>query len=464
MTDSPSSTDYLTPLSALTADIDTIVLAGADSHGIMRGKRVPRSQLERLLAHGMPMCNVFWVMHVDESDLVLRPKDYEGYFPTEQDGYPDILAAPDTNTLRVVPWHPRTALMLCDWQRIDRTPLPIDPRGVLASVVDRGRNLGFETYCALELEFYVLRETTASLQGRIPRDLVPLSDRPSTYGVVKGSEQEPIGRMIRDRMLDYGLPIESCNPETGPGQFEITLEYRPALQAADDAFLFKNAVKEVVAQEGLMATFMAKPRNDWAGNSCHIHLSMRDVDNGASFYDASDPNGFSSTMRHFVGGSLKTMAEMSPFFGPTVNSYRRYAPYSWAATTATWGVDNRSAGIRAIREGESGTRIEHRRGGGDVNPYVAAAAVLAGGLYGIESEIEPRELFPGDVYAADRGSVEQLPRSLEDATRRLAESDVAREWMGAEFVNHFVTMKEAEIEAYSRAVTDWDIARYLEAL
>lgn len=464
MTTDQGSADCAAALDELPHEVDTIILAGADSHGIMRGKRVPRRHLSRLLANGMPMCDVFWVMHIDESDLVKRPHDHVGYFPSEQNGYPDILAVADTATARVVPWFPQTAIMLCNWQTSERSPLPIDPRGSLARIVDTSRGMGFEPYCALELEFYVLKETTASLKGRNPADLVPLSDRPSTYGVVKGSEQEPIGRLIRDQMLEYGLPIEACNPESGPGQFEITLEYRPALQAADDAFLFKSAIKELVGQQGLMATFMAKPRSDWAGNSCHIHLSLRDEDGRPVFHDQDDPQQFSSTMRHFVGGSLATMAEMSALFGPTVNSYRRYGAYSWAATTATWGIDNRSTGIRAIQEGESGTRVEHRRGGGDANPYLAAAGVLAGGLHGIEHEVVPPELFEGDIYGLAADAIDQLPHSLETATALLAESRVARDWLGEDLINHFVALKRAECEAHAQAVTDWEVARYLEAL
>jgi glutamine synthetase len=271
-------------------------------------------------------------------------------------------------------------------------------------------------------------------------------------------------RLIRDSALAYELPVETCNPETGPGQFEITLRYGPALKAADDAFLFKNAVKELVQQQGLIATFMAKPRSDWAGNSCHVHLSLADENGRGVFFDAEAEHGISSAMRHFVGGSVATMSELTSIMAPTVNSYRRFTPYSWAATTATWGIDNRSTGLRAVCERESATRIEHRQAGGDVNPYLAAAAVLAGGLHGIEHEIEPPELTDADVYALDPGTVPTLPRTLDEATQRLAGSAAARDWLGEDFVTHYVEIKQAECEAHRRAVTDWEIARYLEAL
>jgi glutamine synthetase len=454
---------------ALVADlrgrgVDTVILAGADTHGIMRGKRVPIEQLGRLLEHGMPLCDVFWVMHVDESALVPRPDGHAGYFPTERNGYPDILAVPDRGTVRVVPWHDRTALLLCDWHQQDGAPIPIAPRQVLRRVVERARAMGFEPFCGIELEFYVLRETPGSLRARHAADLVALQERPSTYGVAMGSRQEPIGRLVRDSALAFGLPIEACNPETGPGQFEITLRYAPALKAADDALLFKTAVKELAAREGLMATFMAKPSAEWAGNSCHVHASLAAPGGSGAFFDPDAQHGMSETMRHFVGGMLATMPELTAVMAPNVNSYRRFGPYSWAGTTATWGIDNRSTGLRAVLEGEHGTRIEHRQAGGDVNPYLAAAVALAGGLHGIEQRIEPPGLTDADVYAMAPGAAPELPRTLREATERLAGSEVAREWLGEDFVVHLVEMQRAELEAHALAVTDWEIARYLEAL
>ncbi len=444
--------------------IDTVILGGADTHGIMRGKRVPSARFGQLLEHGMPMCDVFWVIHIDESDLVPRPPGHSGYFPTERNGYPDIAAVPDLATLREVPWHENTALVLCDFHHPHGGPIPISPRTVLRRVVERAREMGFEPMCGLELEFYVLRESPGSVQTRRPVELEPLQERPSTYGVTMGSRQEPLARLIRDSALAYGLPIEACNPETGPGQFEITLRYGPALKAADDAFLFKAAVKELVAQQDLMATFMAKPRSDWAGSSCHVHVSLAGESGENAFFDADAEHGISSLMRKFVAGSLATMGELTAIMAPTINSYRRFTPYSWAATTATWGLDNRTTGLRAVCEGETATRIEHRQPGGDVNPYLAAAVALAGGLHRLAGGTEPPEPTDADAYALAPGEVPELPRSLPEATRRLEASDMARDWLGEDFVNHFVEMKKAECEAEMTAVTDWEIARYLEAL
>ena len=194
-------------------NVTTVILGGTDTHGVMRGKRIPVDQIERILEDGMALCEVFWVMHVDESELVQRPDGYEGYFPTEATGYPDILGIPDLSTARIVPWHDDTVFILCDWSLPHHAaPLPIDPRNVLKQVIKRGNEMGFEAFSALELEFYLLKETPDSIIERHPWELVPLQTRPSTYGVVLGSSQEPIALQIRQLMLEYGLPIEACNP------------------------------------------------------------------------------------------------------------------------------------------------------------------------------------------------------------------------------------------------------------
>lgn len=450
----------------LTSDgISTVVLGGCDTHGVMRGKRIPVGGLEAVLAHGLPVCDVFWVMHVDESDLVARPDDHSGYFPTEAKGYPDIHAIPDLDSVRIVPWHPDTALFVCDWELPEgRGAVPISPRGILRSIVERAREMGYEPMSALELEFYLLREKAGTPHHKRPDELVPLQGVPSTYGVVMGSLQEDIGSIIRSRMLAYGLPVEACNPETGPGQFEITLRYGPSLKSADDAFLFKSGVKEVAAQNDLLATFMAKPTTSWAGNSCHVHISLRDQQDTGVFFDADAPEQLSDTMRYFAGGVLSTMREFTALMAPTPNSYRRFVPYSWAGTTATWGVDNRSVGLRAIREGEHGTRLEHRQAGGDANPYLVTAAALAGGMHGLVNKIDPGELNQGDVYSQPAEQLITLPTDLTAAIDLLHQSTTAREWFGDDFVDHYVQMKRAEVKAQSLAVTDWEIARYLEPM
>ncbi|HKE81538.1 MAG TPA: glutamine synthetase family protein [Solirubrobacteraceae bacterium] len=419
--------------------IETVILAGADTHGIMRGKRVPIAELDRAAEDGVALCEVIWALPVDEVEPVRRPPGHAGWFP--RDGYPDMLAVPDLDTARVVPWHDRTALVLCDFTAQDGSAVPVAPRAVLRSVLERARAMGVEPIVGVELEFYLLRETPRSVLGKRPSQLEAVDERPSVYGVVAGSRHEGFAGAVRERLREFGLAVEACNPESGPGQFEINLRAAPALQAADEAFLLKSAVKEVAARQGLLATFMAKPRSDWPGSSCHLHLSLGD---GAD-------------MRHFIGGLLAGMAELTALLAPTPNSYRRFVPHSWAATTATWGTDNRSVGVRALA-----TRVEHRQAGADANPYLAVAAALAAGLEGVRREREPPAPVDGDVYALP--DAPPLPATLAEATDLLERSALARDWLGADAVEHCVAMRRAELAAQAEAVTDWETARYLEAL
>ncbi len=445
-------------------DIDTLIVAGSDTHGVMRGKRVPIAEAPRALADGINLCNVMWVIDVAERDFVPCPDGVDGYFPTERNGYPDMRLVPDLATLRVVPWHERTALVLGDFSTPDGDPVPIAPRTVLSRLVQRARALGLEPHTAIELEFYALRETTESLVGKGSAQLVPYSLRPATYGVVSGSAQEPLTRVVREGMRAFGVPIEACNPETGPGQFEINLRHDETLTAADHAFLFKSGVKELAARMGLTATFMAKPHPEWSGNSCHAHMSMTRDGRNAFAAGGDEPGAMSATMRSAAAGMIATLAELTAVIAPTINSYRRFRPYSWGGTTATWGVDNRTVGIRAVCETPAGTRLEHRQGGGDANPYLVAAAMLAGALHGIEHRLEPPMLREDDVYALPAGEVEQAPTSLAQATEALDRSAVARTYLGDDFVDHYVAMKRAEITAANEAVTDWEIDRYLESV
>jgi glutamine synthetase len=441
--------------------VETVILAGADTHGVMRGKRVPIAELARAAERGIALCDVIWALPVDEVEPVQRPPGHDGYFPGG--GYPDMLAVPDLATARVVPWHDRTALLLCDFVDRGGGAVPLSPRAVLRSVVARARSMGVEPIVGIELELYLLRETPQSVVAKRPSQLTAVEERPSVYGVVAGSRHEQFAGTVRDTLLRYGLAVEACNPEAGPGQLEINLRAAPALQAADEAFLLKSAVKEIAARQGLLATFMAKPRSDWPGSSCHLHLSLREGD-GDGFHDPAAANGMSATMRHFVGGLLAAMAELSAMFAPTPNSYRRLVAYSWAATTATWSLDNRSVGLRAVCDGEGATRIEHRQAGADANPYLAAAAALAAGLDGVQRACEPPPPIAGDVYDLPDGAVPPLPATFAEATDLLERSALARDWLGDDVVEQCVAMRRAELTAQAASVTDWETARYLEAL
>jgi glutamine synthetase len=437
-----------------------VILAGADTHGIMRGKRIPIAEMARAAERGIALCDVIWALPVDEvAGPVQPPPGHAGYFP--RTGYPDMLAVPDLETARIVPWHEHTALLLCDFVDDGGSAISLSPRAVLRSVVERARSMGFEPIVGVELELYLLRETPRSVLVKRPSQLVAVEEQPSVYGVVAASRQEPFAGTVRETLLRYGLGVEACNPEAGPGQFEINLRAAPALQAADEGFLLKHAVKEVAAGQGLLATFMAKPRSDWPGSSCHLHLSLRERDSDV-FQDPAD--GMSPAMRHFIGGLLSGMAELSALFAPTPNSYRRLVPHSWAGTTATWGVDNRSAGLRAICRGDGATRVEQRQAGADANPYLAVSAALAAGLDGLRRGCEPPAPVDGDVYALADSAAPPLPATLGEATDLLERSALARDWLGDDVVEHCVAMRRSELAAQAAAVTDWETARYLEVL
>ena len=430
--------------------VETVILAGADVHGIMRGKRVPIAELDRAAERGIALCDVIWALPVDEVEPVQPPAGHDGWFP--RPGYPDMLAMPDLETARIVPWHDRTALLLCDFVDRDGRAIPLSPRAVLRSVVERARALGVEPIVGIELEFYALRETPQSVLAKRPSQLEAVAGAPERVRRRRGVAARGLRRRGALDAAGVRAGRGGVRAEAGPGQFEINVRAAPALRAADEAFLLKSAVKEIAARHGLLATFMAKPRSDWPGSSCHLHLSLRD--------------GTPAAMRHFLGGLLEGMAELTAIFAPTPNSYRRLTPYSWAATTATWSVDNRSAGVRAIcgGDGDGIARVEHRQAGADANPYLAAAAALAAGLDGVRRACEPPPPVDGDVYALPDGVVPALPATLEAATDLLERSALARDWLGDDVVDHCVAMRRAELAAQSAAVTDWETARYLEAL
>lgn len=447
--------------------IHTVVAGAADTHGIWRGKRLPLADFLARIERGVPFSDVVLVItHSEDTDegqeLVEPPggETYPLYFPRKEQGFPDIFALPDLAAARRLPWHQGTVGVLGDFHLPDGQPVPLDPRIVLRRLIERARCHGLEPKVGMEYEFYVFRGDLAALKesGWRPD---PLRVRPYTYGVYGGSLDEDLIGEIRHQLAMAGVRIEACNPETGPGQFELNIRYDDALKAADDGFLYKNGIKEIVARHGLMASFMAKPRRDWAGSSCHIHQSLWATDDGTNaLFDHELGRGLSEAGRQYTGGLLATMREFTALFAPTPNSYKRFAPYSWAGTSVSWSYENRSTGIRAIAEHASEARLEHRLPGADTNPYIVIAACLAGGLHGIEQKIEPSKAYEGDAYAADQ--LESVPQSLEEAVGLLERSEVAREMLGEDFVQHYVLMKRFEAEKYRQQVSEWEIRRYVE--
>ncbi len=439
------------------AGVRAAIVAGTDTHGLLRGKRISVGELPAVVEHGLPMCEVLWALQLDEGEPVQRPADFPGWFP--QPGYPDIVARPDVATLRERSWDHGAALMLCDFAHPDGSPLELCPRSILRSVVARAERLALEPLVGVELECYLLEETPASVRAKRPSQLLPVDTEQRVYGVSAAHRLERFARRLHDSLTGLEIPVLACHPEEGPGQLEIAIGHADPVLTADRTVLLKHTAKALAAQEGLVATFMAKPRSDWAGNSCHLHVSLRA--GGRDAFHADE--GLSPAMGSFIAGTLEHMAELTALMAPTVNSYRRFVPHSWAATSETWGIDNRTAGLRAVCDGVDRTRVEHRQAGGDVNPYLAIAACLGAGVDGIQRRRPAPAPAEGDLYA-DAGAASALPRTLGRALGLLEASDLARNWLGPEFVAHFVAMRRAELAAQATAVTDWETARYLLAL
>lgn len=447
--------------------IHTVVAGAGDVHGIWRGKRFPLADFLAKIDHGVPFSDVVLVItHSEDTDegqeLVEPPggEAYPLYFPRKEQGFPDIFVRPDLGTARRLPWHPGTVGVLGDFHLPGGEGVPLDPRIVLRRLIERARSHGFEPKIGMEYEFYVFRGDLAALKESGWR-LQPIRARPYTYAVYGGSLDEGLIGEIRRQLAIAGVRVEASNPETGPGQFELNIRYDDALKAADDAFVYKHGIKEIAAQHRLMASFMAKPRRDWAGSSCHIHQSLWETGTGANAFFARDTGqGLSGPGQHYTAGLMSTMREFTALFAPTPNSYKRFAPYSWAGTSVSWSHENRSTGLRAITTYPDEARVEHRLPGADTNPYIVIAACLAGGLHGIEQKTLLTPAYEGDAYAT--AELESVPQSLEEALDLLDSSDVAREMLGADFVQHYVLMKRFEAEKYRQQVSEWEVRRYVE--
>lgn len=437
--------------------IRKVKLAGADLDGVLRGKYVSLEKFASAAKHGFGFCDV--IFGWDSQDQCYDFPTFTGWHT----GYPDTLARVDLESMRVVPWEPGVAWFLCDFWQDPHTPLPVCPRNLLKRVVARAESHGFRPRAAIEYEFWIFRETPHSLVEKGHRNLTPLSPGSFGYSVLRAAEN---GRLVHDLMdacAGAQIALEGVHTETGPGVYEAAIAVEDALEAADQAALFKTVVKEIAHRYECVATFMARWSSEQAGSSGHVHQSLWDAEGETNrFHDAEAEDGMSATMRHYLGGHLALMAEWMPLYCPTVNSYKRTVPGYWAPTSVTWGIENRTTALRAIRGLQPGAmRMEHRLPGSDANPYLALAGGLAAGLYGIEREIQPSAPVRGSAYESDAAP---LPRSLEEAADRFRHSAAARKLLGEEFVSHFAATREWEARQYRQAVTDWELRRYFEVI
>jgi glutamine synthetase len=445
------------PVEALLAEnkVSRIKVGGFDVDGILRGKYISREKFDSAVEKGLGFCDV--IFGWDSADVLYDNARVTGWHT----GYPDTLARIDTSTFRLIPWEPGTALFLLDYFDAKGDALGFSPREVLRRVVEKAKGMGLEPEVATEFEFFLFREDPHSIRAKHYRDLVPLSPGMFGYSVQRTGQHSEVAHAIMDSMHDFGVELEGFHTETGPGVYETAIRHDGALAAADKAALFKNGVKQIAARQGLIATFMAKWSQELPGASGHLHQSLWDRARSRNlFHDPDSAHGISRMMRHYLAGQLQLMPDFTVFVCPTVNSYKRLVPGVWAPTNATWGIDNRTVALRAVLgPSPSSVRVEYRLAGADINPHLAIAASLASGLYGIEHQLDPPDPVRGNAYEGDAPA---LPRSLDEAVRRLGQSTVARDLLGTEFVDHYMRTREWEVRQHQRAVTDWELERYFE--
>jgi glutamine synthetase len=427
--------------------VDTIIAAFTDMQGRLMGKRLHAEFFLDELDHGHEVegCNYLLALEM-EMDPV------PGYaIASWERGYGDFGLRPDLGTLRRIPWHEATVLVLCDVEWHDGSPVAPSPRQVLRAQVDRARALGYDAMFGSELEFFLLRETYEAAHAKHYRDLTPSVPYILDYHILASGYDEPFLRQVRNAMVAAGMRVESSKGEAWPGQHEINFRYADALKTADDHVIFKTGLKTIAHQNAMSVTFMAKPDHSWVGSSCHIHSSLW---RGGEAVFAGESDEF----KHYLAGQIACAGELAIFLAPAINSYKRYAAGSWAPTTLAWGYDNRTCGFRIVGHGSS-LRAETRIPGADANPYLAFAALLAAGLYGIEQKLELGAAFEGNAYESD---VQRFPHTMRDAITALEQGTVARGLLGDDVVDHYLNYAHTEQRLFDEVVTCYERERMFE--
>lgn len=440
-------------------NIKTVRIGGTDIDGLLRGKRIPVNYfLESVWEKGSNIADILFGW--DVADELMDNLTFTGWHTA----YPDVTLLPDLSTLRLAPWEPNAATVLCDIVRLDRSPLEISPRTVLKNVVEQARTAGYEPMAAYEFEFYVFKQSPAELAASGWRGAEPITAGNRTYSIYRGTSTEYLIGEIRESLRECGIFIEASNSEHGPGQFEVNIHYSDAVSAADQAVILKHAVKEIAAKHGHTASFMAKVRPEWAGSSGHVHQSLNNVDGSPAFANPADPDTLSPVGMNYIAGLIELAPALMALFCPTVNSYKRTEGGSWAGSSATWGKDNRTVACRSIPAAGPAARVENRIPGADANPYLVVAANVAAGLHGVVNGLTAPDAITGNAYAAPPGTAVMLPTSLQEATVALRSSETARKLLGDAFVDHFALTRDWEVAQFGKAVTDWETARYMEMI
>ncbi|KUH99108.1 glutamine synthetase family protein [Mycobacterium sp. IS-3022] len=435
-------------------DIDTVIVAFCDMQGRLTGKRLSgRLFVEEVAEHGAECCNYLLAVDVDMNTV-------DGYSMSSwETGYGDMVMTPDFSTLRWIPWLPGTAMVMADLGWHDGTPVQQAPRSILKCQLDRLAERGLVPYVGTELEFMVFEDGFREAWAKGYRGMTAGSDYNVDYAMLASTRMEPLLRDIRLGMTGAGMYCEGVKGECNLGQQEIAFRFAHAMVTCDNHAIYKNGAKEIADQHGKSLTFMAK-FDAREGNSCHIHISLRGDDDSAVFADDADPLGMSPMFRSFIAGQLATLRELTLLYAPNINSYKRFVDSSFAPTAIAWGLDNRTCALRVVGHGH-GMRMENRAPGGDVNPYLAVSALIAGGLYGIDRELELPEPTEGNAYTS---GAERLPTTLAEAAALFAKSEVARAAFGDEVVEHYLNNARVELAAFNAAVTDWERMRGFERL
>lgn len=438
--------------------IETVILAFTDHYGRLAGKRFDAEFfLESAWKDGTHACN-----YLLTTDMEMAP--VPGYaFANWELGYGDFHLSPDMESLRKLSWQRRTALVLCDVSD-DKTHrlVPETPRTILKNQLQALHAMGYSCKAASELEYYLFDQSYKQAHAQHYHDLKPSGWYLEDYHILQGTRTEPFTAAARKHLKKSGVPVENSKGEWGLGQHELNVRYTDALEMADRHVIYKQCLKEIADTMGLSVTFMAKYHEDRAGSSCHVHMSLwKDGQNAFEGDKELGPVHCSDLFRWFLGGWIRYVPDVMPFYAPTINSYKRFVDGSWAPTRLAWSYDNRTAGFRVVGHGKS-LRIECRIPGADCNPYLAFAAALASGLEGIREKIEPPPLFDGDIYAAHH--LPRVPYTLEEAVSCFESSTMAKKTFGEAVVAHYTHFFKKENEAYRNAVTDWERKRYFERI
>src|SRR3984957_1016231 len=435
--------------------IEHIKVGVFDMDGILRGKYLARDKFLSVLEKGLGFCDV--VLGWDSNDQLYDNVKFTGWHTA----YPDAMVRVLPATRRDIPFEPKTALYLAEFTGSAEA---VCPRGTLRRVLKRAADMGYGVSAAAEFEFFMFAETPESVRGKGYRNLKNMTAGSFGFSVLRNSVHSDIYHKLLDLGDAMRFPIEGLHTETGPGVLEAPLIYCEALEAADRAALFKTFAKVLAQRNGLMATFMAKWSSSVAGQSGHLHISLHKTNGDRVFHDPSKPHDMSDTMRWFVGGQQALMPELLAMIACTVNSYSRLVPGFWARTSAAWGVENRTTALRVIRGGPSSQRVEYRIAAADINPYIALAAAIGSGLWGVEHRIEPDRPIEGNAYDREHPPHRRLPATLYEAAERLTASKAARTLFGDEFVEHYAATRQWEEREFRKAITDWELARYFEII